>query len=57
MHNVYDIELKEKICEEYFKDQFEYRTLSLKYGIARDTIRAWIIKYKNNAKKNVSMLI
>ena len=44
MHNVYDIGLKEKICEEYFKDQIGYIALSLKYGIARDTIKAWIIK-------------
>lgn len=50
MHNVYDIGLKEKICEEYFKDQLGYKALSLKYGIARDTIRARIVKYKNNAK-------
>lgn len=45
MHNVYDIRLKEKICEEYFKYHLGYRALSLKYRIIRDTIRAWIIKY------------
>ena len=52
MRNVYDIGLKEKICEEYFKDQLGYKALSLKYGISRDTIRTWIIKCKNNVKKN-----
>ena len=52
MRKSYDISFKQLVIEEYFTNHLGYKKIANKYGIARDTVRNWVLKYKKEANSN-----